>query len=351
MAQNWRLARSLEVLRDEIRSVHPGTTVWTIGDVRHRSTWSDHNPTSSGVVCAIDVLGDKGLNLGKLAELTRTRNHPAWKYTIFNRRIISKARLSEGWRPYYGSNPHKTHVHISVGVGPDGRSTGPYDDTSPWGVANTGGGYVPSTRRVAEPTLRDGDSGPGVELLQSNLNVALDLDLVEDGRFGPNTTGGVKLLQDRAGITEDGIYGPDSAGALADLLEDDMEPNDKIPFPQWAQDRYNHGPEIFVRTTLASGYAHSREAKDRVKQLQSTLASHGALLEKLIAAQSGLTTDEIRAAVAAGVREGIPDAAQIAADVVAAVVEDLEDEIDASTLESVFESALRRVFGALDEAS
>ena len=31
MSGGWRLARSLEVLRAEIRALHPGTTVWTIG--------------------------------------------------------------------------------------------------------------------------------------------------------------------------------------------------------------------------------------------------------------------------------------------------------------------------------
>jgi len=35
---SWRLARSLVTLRDEVRSLHPGTTVWTIGDQSHRAT-------------------------------------------------------------------------------------------------------------------------------------------------------------------------------------------------------------------------------------------------------------------------------------------------------------------------
>lgn len=133
----WRLAKSLEVLRGEIRAKHPGTTVWTIGDQEHASGWSDHNPTASGVVCAIDVLGDKGLDLQAFADHLVRDPHQALKYVIFNRRIWSKARASEGWRPYSGSNPHTTHAHVSVGIGPDGRSTGPYDDTTPWGIAST----------------------------------------------------------------------------------------------------------------------------------------------------------------------------------------------------------------------
>lgn len=157
MAGGWRLARSLETLRDEIRALYPGTTVWTIGDAAHQKGASDHNPNAAGVVCAIDVLADGGLDLGWFAEQVRTSNHPALKYVIYNRRIASKGG---GWRPYYGSNPHTTHVHVSVGVGPDGRSTGPYDNTSPWGVAGQAAGGDPLIG------LKKGDQGEAVKALQ-----------------------------------------------------------------------------------------------------------------------------------------------------------------------------------------
>jgi hypothetical protein len=168
---SWRLARSLEVLRDEIRAAHPGTTVWTIGDAAHRATASDHNPNAAGVVCAIDVLGDKGLNLANFAaQLVAAPRHPALKYVIWNRRIWSVSRAAEGWRTYSGSNPHTTHVHVSVGTGPDGRSAGPYDDTSPWGLA--GGGLtveaIKGLQRAAkaagfDPGPIDGVWGPRTE--------------------------------------------------------------------------------------------------------------------------------------------------------------------------------------------
>ena len=128
----WRRARSLDVLADEVRARHPGTTVWDIGDPAHQETWSDHNPTAAGVVCAIDILGNKGLGLAWFAERVRASKHPALKYVIYNRRI---SLFGGPWQAYYGSNPHTTHVHVSVGTGPDGRSTGPYDDRSPWGIA------------------------------------------------------------------------------------------------------------------------------------------------------------------------------------------------------------------------
>jgi hypothetical protein len=130
----WRLARSLVVLRREVRTLHPGTTVWDIGDEAHRATASDHNPNAADVVCAIDVLPNAGLDLRRFADRVVASDHPALKYVIYNRRIWSVRQAAEGWRPYTGSNPHTGHVHVSVGIGPDGRSTGPYDDQSPWGL-------------------------------------------------------------------------------------------------------------------------------------------------------------------------------------------------------------------------
>lgn len=127
----WRRARSLVVLEQEIQEVAPGTTVWDIGDEDHQRRASDHNPNPAGVVCAIDVLGNAGLDLAHLAETVRTSGHPAGKYVIYRDRIASASR---GWRwRSYGGAFH-SHVHVSVGRGPDGRSTGPYDDTSPWGL-------------------------------------------------------------------------------------------------------------------------------------------------------------------------------------------------------------------------
>lgn len=197
MAASWRLARSLETLRDEIRSVHPGTTVWTIGDEAH--VVSDHRPNAAGVVCAIDVKDDGGMSLAEFAEHTRTRNHPAWKYTIFNRRIISKARLAEGWRRYSGSNPHTTHVHVSVGVGPDGRSTGPYDDRSPWGIAAAARPTLPSSGGIMLP--KKGDKGPDVEYWQ-RLLLAAGEKLPKhgrDGHYGDETQAAVMSWYKRHG--------------------------------------------------------------------------------------------------------------------------------------------------------
>lgn len=206
----WRLARSLETLRDEIRSVYPGTTVWTIGDQSHASGWSDHNPTSSGVVCAIDVLGDKGLSLAEFAEHLKKTNHRAVKYVIFNRRIWSKALNSQGWRRYSGSNPHTTHVHVSVGVGPDGRSTGPYDDTTPWGIRGTGIGGI--------MLPEEGDKGPEVEFWQRMLRRTGESfpKFGADGHWGSEMTAAVQSSRKKLGW--DPVASPRITAAHAEQL-------------------------------------------------------------------------------------------------------------------------------------
>lgn len=123
----WRNAKSLDALKSEVQAKAPGTTIWTLGDAAHQASWSDHNPNAAGVVCAADILGDAGLDLRWLADTIVANDPPALKYVIYQDRIWFPGN---GWGSYGGE--YHTHVHVSVGWGPDGQSTGPYDDTSPW---------------------------------------------------------------------------------------------------------------------------------------------------------------------------------------------------------------------------
>lgn len=225
---SWRLARALQVLTAEIRAVHPGTTVWSIGDEDHQNGYSDHNPNQNGVVCAIDVLGDHGLDLADFAHYLAAHPHPAIKYVIFARRIWSRARAAEGWRRYSGSNPHSTHVHVSVGVGPDGRSTGPYDNTSTWGIADLdetpskpSQPSNPSTpnwtdKLVSElPTIKQGSRGSAVRRAQGLILAYGGAPAARlksaggiDGILGGGSTAAVKLFQKAKSLVQDGIVGP-----------------------------------------------------------------------------------------------------------------------------------------------
>lgn len=131
---SWRLARSLDQLRDEVQRRWPGTTVWTIGDADHAARASDHNPNQDGVVCAIDVVGARQADA--VWQHLLADPDPRVKYLIYRGRIVSSTHLPWKVRPYHGPNPHTDHIHISVGRGPDGQSDDPwrYDDPAPWGL-------------------------------------------------------------------------------------------------------------------------------------------------------------------------------------------------------------------------
>lgn len=144
----WRLALSLDTLRRQFNTAYPDrdrSSDGTIGDAAHASTWSDHNPNAEGVVCALDIDTDldgtddsNDPTMEAIVENVRLNPHPDLKYVIFQSRIFSSyARSPYGpfeWRPYSG-DPHTSHVHVSVGQGPDGRSApGTYDDTTPWAI-------------------------------------------------------------------------------------------------------------------------------------------------------------------------------------------------------------------------
>jgi hypothetical protein len=229
---SWRTAKSILTLVSELDKAYPKRTKpdWIIGDAAHRSRASDHNPNAANVVCAIDVR-EGNIDLGRVAEAIRKRNPKAVKYVIFNRRIWSKARNTEGWRPYTGKNPHTTHMHVSVGEGPDGKSTGPYDDTGAWGVASGGSGggsggsgqyedYAkgakPASRTIGAFETRPRSAGDDVKDLQRVLNTWYPklTKLSVDGYFGPKTAERVKYFQLRAKIAVDGIVGPQTWKAL-----------------------------------------------------------------------------------------------------------------------------------------
>jgi hypothetical protein len=136
MAAPWRVARSLDVLVAEVDAAAPRRSKrsdGSIGDARHTSVSSDHNPDPRGVVRARDFTHDPsgGLDAAALAEHLRGRRDARVKYVISDRRIASpEARDGAApwaWRPYTGTNPHTSHVHVSVVAG------GKADDLAPWG--------------------------------------------------------------------------------------------------------------------------------------------------------------------------------------------------------------------------
>lgn len=164
----WRVAHSLQTLQGELNDAYPDRTLpdWDIGDASHQASASDHNPNPQGVVCAIDIR-DGGIDLREVANHLKVFNHKAVKFVIYSGEIWSKARNNEGWRNYFGSNPHNDHIHVSVGVGSEGYSTGPYDDTSTWGISSLDGGIENMILG-----LKHGDKNRRVKVLQHGLRRA-----------------------------------------------------------------------------------------------------------------------------------------------------------------------------------
>lgn len=96
---------------------------------------SDHEPNivinGRGYATAFDLSDDKprGCDADHLVELLRQRRDPRIKYVIAEYRMFSSYNTSTHpawtWRPYPGTNPHSTHVHVSIK--PEFMF-----DTSPW---------------------------------------------------------------------------------------------------------------------------------------------------------------------------------------------------------------------------
>lgn len=211
---DWRLARSLEKLRDEINAQFPDRSKasdGSIGNAAHAARSSDHNPwvhdhKGQPIVTAIDVTNDPehGLDSEKLAEALLASRDPRIKYVISNRKIASGADGPQPWvwRKYGGANAHNHHVHVSVE-----DSEQRYDSTSPWDltIGATKDGKTPPSARM--PVIRIGDSGAGVDILQGRLN-AHGFSLEADGVFGPATDKAVKAFQKASGLDADGVVGP-----------------------------------------------------------------------------------------------------------------------------------------------
>jgi hypothetical protein len=90
-----------------------------VGDLRHQSRPSDHNPDAKGIVRAIDIDRDlagkaKPDLMPDLADQIRlcAKSDKRISYIIFNGKIAS-ARMGFRWRKYSGSNPHDHHCHVS----------------------------------------------------------------------------------------------------------------------------------------------------------------------------------------------------------------------------------------------
>lgn len=151
-----RLCAAGVKLRTQINKFYPkrdkASDGW-IGDQRHQKTKSDHNPDKkTGIVRALDIDSDlgKGIDSAELSESLRLLAKGGEKriaYVIHNKRIASPL-LKWAWRPYLGSNPHTSHIHVSFT--PLGDTDG-----SAFGVKPIEKKPTPPARKTAEKVVAD----------------------------------------------------------------------------------------------------------------------------------------------------------------------------------------------------
>lgn len=153
------------------------------------------NPTSDHEKGdAYDLTQDPahGVSCDALADLVR--RDARTKYVIWNRRIWSKARAAEGWRPYHGTDPHIGHMHVSI-------FHEKRDDTSPWFIRAPARPVSPEFAEVdvaALPVLHKGMSGTHVRLAQGLLVARGKLHESDiDAQFGDRTA---KALTEAVGV-------------------------------------------------------------------------------------------------------------------------------------------------------
>jgi hypothetical protein len=115
----WLCAAGVE-LRDAVTTWYPDrrtTSDGWVGDARHTSRKSDHNPDQTGCVRAIDIDSrldsSEGLSV-YLADQIRicAKTDKRISYVIHNGMIASRI-LNFKWRKYSGFNKHTKHVLVS----------------------------------------------------------------------------------------------------------------------------------------------------------------------------------------------------------------------------------------------
>jgi hypothetical protein len=114
------LSKAADTLRDQINHAFVDRSRkadgW-IGDLKHQSRKSDHNPRPSGEVCAIDIdagLSDEqGISHALADQLRLTAKKDKRISYIIHAGKIASARSLWKFRKYTGINPHHKHIHIS----------------------------------------------------------------------------------------------------------------------------------------------------------------------------------------------------------------------------------------------
>lgn len=125
-----RLSKSAIQLREQIDDCFPdrdrASDGW-IGDSKHASRKSDHNPDAQGWVRAIDIDSDLDKSKGTsvyLADQLReyAKSNRRITYIIHMGKICSRKSFWR-WVKYTGFNKHTAHIHVSFDKSADNDSS------------------------------------------------------------------------------------------------------------------------------------------------------------------------------------------------------------------------------------
>jgi len=222
---SWRTAKALLALRDQVNAAVPGRNKrsdGTIGDANHQNRNSDHNPwvppPHGGVVTALDLTHDPaaGADMNALAEALRASRDTRIKYVIWNRRIFTSyavgSRGAWQWGAYSGSNPHTSHIHVSVN-----SAASHYDNERTWAL--------PSNWRAI---IRRPEEDAAVEALVRGMQESLAAAGYDpgpiDGRWGPRTqaalTSSLRAQGKEGPRGPQGVPGKDGGGQFSQAEAD-----------------------------------------------------------------------------------------------------------------------------------
>jgi len=253
-ATSWHLAGALVSLRDAVNAHWPKRDKASdggIGDSRHAAlgSASDHNPWLNHTVRAYDFDVD-GIDAAWFAEQLRlaglagdrrlagkTGSTDDNGYIVWNRHIT--APDFSRWVAYDGSDPHTSHVHVSVTRDPAG-----YEDASPWTFL-AGVPLLPNTAPAPAPAApsilpagygaHNGNSAAAAPYPDHDP-VVDEPGFPDPGRDAAGAGAGFRAQYgnqgDRvghlqvelnrvfpaySGLVVDGVYGPETAAVLEEL--------------------------------------------------------------------------------------------------------------------------------------
>ena len=251
---SWHLAPALVQLRAEVNKRWPNRSKrsdGTIGDAAHSARRSDHNPNGRGSVNAIDITAS-GIDTDAL--IAAAKKHPSVRYIIHRGRIMNRDIGNFRARRYTGSNPHNTHVHISIY-----QSRTAEQRKRSWGIATAKGsasgiGSKWRTVRYGQ-MLKLWTKGEPVKEWQTK---ALGYTGKKaDGYFGPSTRADTKRFQRKHGLKADGIVGPKTWAKRGSSPAKSTSKAPSFPLPSG----HYFGPKSGPNHSVSGFYSHRSDLK------------------------------------------------------------------------------------------